>query len=149
MKIQQCTHVIGNDTNVMILQSLPSSQHHTDHKQGGMTYTVVKARRIRQWLGLLQDKHVRSYQTPASKLEVFPIRYKATSKAISLVEELTYCRLEDENWIQVAQEVCRPLTWRTDYNTRLHTCSSFSSMPCTMPAATGHLLATAMPEKPQ
>ena len=109
----------------------------------------MKARRIRQWLGLLQDKHGRSYQTPTPKLEVFPTTYKATSKTRSLVEELTYCRLEDENWIQVPQEVCSPLIWRTDYNTRLHTCLSFSSMPCTMPAATGHLLVTAMPEKPQ
>lgn len=149
MKTWQCTHVIGKDTIAMILQLLPSSQHHIDHKQGGMTCTVVKARRIRQWLGLLRDTHGRSYQTPAPKLEVFPTRYKATAKTRSLVEELTYCRLEDENWIQVAQEVCSPLTWRTDYNTRLHTCLSFSSMPCTMPAATSHLLATAMPEKTQ
>jgi len=55
IKIRQCTHVIGKDTAVMILQLLPSGQHHTYHKQGGMTHTVVKARRIRQWLGLLQD----------------------------------------------------------------------------------------------
>jgi hypothetical protein len=111
MKIWQCTHIIGKDTIVTMLQLLPSRQHHTDYKQGGMKCTAVKVRSIGQWLGLLQDKHGRSYQTPAPKLEVLPTRYKGESKVICNVGT---CCAVGYTWLGMMRYVwsnCLLLLW--------------------------------------